>query len=93
MLETDQAYAEARAQVKYLDKRLKVVKSHALLNASGTVAEKEAESYTSAEYQEALKQYKNAVLDMETMGVKRETIALKIEVWRTRSANRRTGNI
>lgn len=90
---SDEHYAEAKAKVKYLDKKLKVVKAKAFLSAEGSVAVRDAISRSSIGYTEALEEYGDAVLDMETMGVKRETIFIRIEIWRTKSANTRKGNI
>jgi len=90
---SDQPYADAKAKVKYLDKKLKVIKAQAFLNASGTGEVRKAESEVSNEHQDALEDYKNSVLDMETLGVERETIFIRIEIWRTKSANQRKGNI
>jgi len=90
---SDIPYAEAKAKVKYLDKKLKVVKAQAFLSADGTMAEKDAKSRVDQSYQDAVEEYKDAVLDMETLGVERETINIRVEIWRTRSANSRKGNI
>lgn len=90
---SDGPYAEAKAKVKYLDKKLKVVKAQAFLNATGTMAEKDAKSRVDDTYKDSLEEYKDACLDMETMGVERETINIRVEIWRTKSANQRKGNI
>lgn len=90
---SDEPYADAKAKVKYLDKKLKVVKAQAFLNSDGTMAEKDAKSRVAQTYKDELENYRNAVLDMETLGVKRETINIRVEIWRTRSANSRKGNI
>ena len=93
LAESDQLYAESKAKVKYLDKKLKVVKAHAFLKSEGTIAEREAKAYTDDAYKDCLEEYKNACLDMETLGVERETINVRVEIWRTKSANQRRGNI
>lgn len=90
---SDGPYADAKAKVKYLDKKLKVVKAQAFLGAEGTVGERDARSRVSGSYQACLEEYRDAVLTMETMGVERETINIRIEIWRTKSANSRKGNI
>ncbi len=90
---SDQHYADAKAKVKYLEKKLKVIKAQAFLNASGTGEVRKAESEVSVDHMQALEEYKDAVLDMETLGVERETINIRIEIWRTKSANSRKGNI
>ena len=91
--ESDQPFADAKAKVKYLDKKLKVIKAQAYLNADGTGQDKKAKSEVDQVHQDALQEYKEAVLDMETLGVRRETINIRVEVWRTKSANQRKGNV
>ena len=93
LCESDLLYAESKATVKYLDKKLKVIKAQSFLKQTGSVAEKTAQAEASDEHIKALDEYKDSVLDMETLGVQRETINIRIEIWRTRSANSRKGNI
>ena len=93
LCESDIPYADAKAKVKYLDKKLKVIKAHAFLKADGTGEVRKAMSEVDPAHIEALEDYKNACLDMETLGVERETINIRIEIWRTKSANSRKGNI
>jgi len=94
LVDSDIPYAESKANVKYLDKKLKVVKAQALLKVgTGSVAEKQAIAEASPEHLEALEEYKNSVLDMEILGTQRETINIRVDIWRTRSADRRRGNI
>ena len=91
--ESDQQFAEAKANVKYLDKKLKVIKAQAFLNSKGTGEVRKAESEVSEAHQQTLEEYKDSVLEMEIMGVRRETMNIRVEVWRTKSANQRKGNI
>jgi len=97
LVDSDIPYAEAKANVKYLDKKLKVVKAQALLKIGSvdkrSVAEKQAIAEASPEHLEALEEYKNSVLDMEILGTQRETINIRVDIWRTKSADRRRGNI
>ena len=93
LCESDQPFADAKARVKYLDKKLKVVKARALLEATGSVAEKQAKAEVSQDHLDALEEYRNAVLDMETLGTERETINIRVEIWRTKCANSRKGNV
>jgi hypothetical protein len=93
LCESDQMFADAKAKVKYLEKKLKVIKARAFLDASGTGEVRKAESEVAQTHLDALEEYRNAVLDMETLGVERETINIRIEIWRTKSANTRKGNI
>lgn len=93
LCDSDHPYAEAKAKVRYLDKKLKVIKATAFLNATGTGEVRKAEAEVSDEHQKSLEEYKDAVLDMEILGVERETINIRVEIWRTKSANQRKGNI
>jgi len=93
LCESDNPYGDAKGNVRYLEKKLKVVKATAFLAAEGSVELRKAISEVSDEHQAALEDYRNACLDMETLGVQRETINIRIEIWRTKSANSRKGNI
>lgn len=93
LLATDEVQAKARAYVKAMEHRLKVIRSEELLKASGTVAEKEAIAYSSSAYINAVNEYENAVYDNELYCAQRKTAELHIEVWRSQNANRRVGNI
>jgi|ETNvirome_6_1000_1030641.scaffolds.fasta_scaffold46252_2 hypothetical protein len=93
LCESDIPYGEAKGRVKYLDKKLKVIKAQAFLKAEGTGEQRKAISEIDPDHLAALEEYKNACLDMETLGVQRETINIRVEIWRTNSANQRKGNI
>lgn len=94
LAETDHPYAQAKAAVDGYKYRLKIAKAQALLGAgSGTVPEKEAKAETDQGYRMMVDEYEDAVTDMHTMGTKRETAKLIIEVWRTEQANQRVGHV
>jgi hypothetical protein len=93
LAETDEEHAHAKALVKGLEQSRKTVKSIAFLQATGTMAEKEAVAYKSQEYQAVVAKYENAVADEAILHNKRTTNALIVDVWRSENANRRTGNI
>lgn len=90
---TDEKYANARARVKYLDHKRKTIKATAYLEAAGTINERESYAYTSAEMVAFLEEYKNAVYDEQILLSKRKSAELAIEIWRSKNANRRQGNI
>ena len=85
--------ANARALVKYMEQKRKTLKAIGFAKAEGTMAEREAISYTTAEYMQFLEDYKEAVYDDQLYQNKRTRAALTIEVWRSKSANQRAGNI
>ena len=88
---TDEQSAAAKGRVKALEYRLKVEKAIQFLQASGTVAEKEATSLASETYADMVNEYQEAVTEFETFAAKRERAVLTIDVWRTEAANRRNG--
>jgi hypothetical protein len=93
LAETDEPAAKAKALVKALEQRRKTVKAYQFIQATGTMAEKEAAAYASAEYEEITEAIENAVADSELYANKRMTESLIVEIWRTVQANRRNGNI
>ena len=93
LAETDEEHAKAKALVKGIEQSRKTVKAIAFLQASGTMAEKEAIAYKSQEYQDIVAKYEDAVADEALLHNKRTTNALIVDVWRSENANRRTGNI
>lgn len=89
--ETDLPAAEAKSKAKALEAYGKTAKAFGFLEASGTVAEREAQSVITPEYREYLKTYEKAVLVSESFTNKRATEAGVREVWRSLQANRRQG--
>lgn len=90
---TDEQFGALRGAVKASEYTLKVIKAQAFLDTSGTVAEREAQALTSAEFVKAFHDYKDLHTEFATMEAKRKTKELEIEVWRSTSANRRAGNV
>jgi hypothetical protein len=88
---TDEDAAVAKARYKTLEQYGKTVKAFGFLDASGTVAEREAKALRSDEYKTFLKEYEEAVMDSERYANKRATEAGVREVWRSLQANRRQG--
>lgn len=91
LAKTDEQTAAAKGRVKALEYRLKVAKAMEFLQASGTVAEKDATSLASDIYTQMVNEYQEAVTEFETFAAKRERAVLTIDVWRTEQANRRNG--
>ena len=91
--ETDDTAAEAKVEElrsKYLMERTEYIEK---LGAVGTVAEREAKAKTSQKYMKAEETYLTAMTNNEKLKAKRASAAIRIEVWRSKNANRRTGNI
>lgn len=94
MAATDTTHAAAKGEVERLNLVKKTIEAAAYLDApKGTVAEKEAYVYTTAEYVAHCETYKQAVLEYQRLTNERERERLIIEVWRTVNANQRRGNI
>ncbi len=86
---TDEQYANAKAAVKATEHILKVIKAKAVLEAEGAVTLREQTAYASDAYQAKLAELKDFILESETLGAKRRTAELAIEVWRSLNSNRR----
>ena len=91
LAETDEDAAKAKAKAKSLEQFGKTVKAYGFLEASGTVAEREAKSLTTEEYKKYLRAYEDAVMESEKYANKRASEAGIREVWRSLQANRRQG--
>ena len=67
----------------------KIIKGRNFLTASGTVAERDAIAYTSAEFTTYVDNLRDATVDLEILEAKRESWQREVEIWRTLSANKR----
>jgi len=89
--ETDEVRAKLSARVKALEYEAKSIRGLVFLDASGTMAEKEAKAVSSAPYRAWIEDYENAYAECETIKAKRERAVLSIDVWRSLNASRRQG--
>jgi len=93
---TDESAAQAIAYAEYLkrskDTKKAVVKMISTLSSD---AARETEALASEEYKEHLIKLKDAESDALILKNKRHTLELRIEIWRSKNANRRQagGNI
>ena len=85
------SYGPARGHLAFSDANLRRVKSLKMLQEQGSVADREARAYASAEYLEAIEQLQNATADYETIRAKREAAVMMIELWRSQSSARKQG--
>ena len=84
-----EAYAIAKAQTRQIDHYRKIKRSQLFLEATGTVAEREAKAEASPEYKElvdGLASSEETENKMKWLLVAAQT---KLDVWRTMSANER----
>lgn len=95
LISTDDEYGRLRGAVKGFEHRLKIAKAMAFLDAKGegSQGERAEIAIASQSYKDLVEEYENTVAEMETIAAKRKSRELTIEVWRSQSANKRTGNI
>ena len=89
LVETDIPAAKAKGKVKALDQYGRTVKAFGFLEATGTVAEREAKSYTTDKWKQHIDNVEQAVIDAETLDNQRASAMGVRDVWRTLQANRR----
>ena len=68
---------------------IKMYKSMAFLESNGTVAEREATANIDPRVKDAVEAHRDAVTDKMTI-MTRQAMSLKIEVWRSQNATKRT---
>jgi len=83
-------YGEVCGLVELQSHNIKMYKSMAFLEATGTVAERDAHANMDQRVIDAVEAHKDAVVEKMTIQTRRQAMSLKIEVWRTQSASNRT---
>jgi len=91
LAQTDDIYGELVGRCKALEYRIKVARSQAFLDATGTIAERDSIAQTSQEYKDKIDEYENAVMEKEIIAAKRKRAELTCDVWRSINAARRQG--
>jgi hypothetical protein len=90
MIKNAKAYAEAKANVTYLEQFRKSKKALLFANAMGnTIADKEAYAYSHPEYIELLDGLKKAVAEAERLRWMLVAAQARIDVWRSQEASNR----
>lgn len=89
LAETDEEYANEKAQVERSEILRKRVRARVFLAASGTVAERERTAEVSVEAEQADDDYCKSVRLYETLRAKRQRAEIVIDVWRSLEASRR----
>jgi len=92
LAENDRAYAQTKAAHTAKKEAVKVAEAFALLESTGAnAAERTAKARTSAQYKLALEELETAEFEHELIRLRFKRAEVKIDVWRTISANiRRT---
>ena len=87
-------YAMWKSRMVFLDKNRKTVRAIAILRATGkTISENTIRGEASEDYQNALKEYEEAVEQFTLIDSYRKAAETKIDLWRSINASLRRGNI
>lgn len=90
MIKNAEAYAQAKANVTYLEQFRKSKKAMLFASAPGsTVADKENFAYRHQEYMQVLDGLKNAVEEAERLRWMLVAAQARIDVWRSQEASNR----
>ena len=82
-------YAEAEANVTYIENYLKSVKAELMAEETGTLGAKEAYAYAHPRYIEQLRGLREAVSIKAEIKWRMEAAKLKFEFWKTQQFNTR----
>jgi len=90
MIKNSEAYANAKAQVVYLTEYRKTVKAIGFQRSlKNTMAEKEADAYTTVEYISCVEGLKEAVAEAERLRWMLVAAQARVDVYRTQEASNR----
>ena len=90
MIKNSEAYANAKAQVVYLTEYRKTVKALGFQRSlKNTMAEKEADAYTTVEYATCVEGLKEAVAEAERLRWMLVAAQARVDVYRTQEASNR----
>ena len=93
LVATDESAAKAKALVAFLEDKKKTVKATIMADLDGSISSREVVAHASETYKQACEDYRDAVYEFELLKNRRKSAELVVEVWRTESANQRTGNV
>ena len=90
MIKNSEAYANAKAQVVYLTEYRKTVKAIGFQRSlKNTMAEKEADAYTTAEYTSCVEGLREAVAEAERLRWMLVAAQARVDCWRSMEASNR----
>jgi hypothetical protein len=90
MVDSDEPHARARANVDAIELRIKTTKAMEFIKAEAkTATEREAMALVAIEHGGLAKEYEEAVYLHELLKAKRGTAQIQIDLYRTKSANKR----
>jgi SOS response regulatory protein OraA/RecX len=91
---TDEPCAELRTDMERAEFKAKAIKDTLFRLTEGrSVADRQAEAGTAAQYTDAMDAYFDAMQQYEAMRNKRTTESIVVETWRSLNASRRQGNV
>jgi len=90
MIKNSEAYANAKAQVVYLTEYRKTVKAIGFQRSlKNTMAEKEADAYTTVEYATCVEGLREAVAEAERLRWMLVAAQARVDCWRSMEASNR----
>ena len=90
MIKNAEAYAQAKAQVVYLTEYRKTVKAIGFQRSlKNTMADKEADAYTTVEYATCVEGLKDAVAEAERLRWMLVAAQARVDCWRSMEASNR----
>ena len=90
MIKNSEAYANAKAQVVYLTEYRKTVKAIGFQRSlKNTMAEKEADAYTTVEYTSCVEGLREAVAEAERLRWMLVAAQARVDCWRSMEASNR----
>ena len=90
MIKNAEAYAQAKAQVTYLTEHRKTVKALGFQRSlKNTMAEKEADAYTTDDYKTCVEGLREAVAEAERLRWMLVAAQARVDCWRSMEASNR----
>ena len=90
MIKNAEAYAQAKAQVTYLTEHRKTVKALGFQRSlKSTMAEKEADAYTTDDYKTCVEGLREAVAEAERLRWMLVAAQARVDCWRSMEASNR----
>ena len=90
LAESDDAYAQEKAEVERADIARRRARARVFLLASGPVEERKATAETSPDVEQADERYCASVKAFETLKARRERADIVVRVWQSLESTRRT---
>lgn len=90
--DTAKQYGQMCGRMAYASSNLRRVKALQMLSAPpGSVADREATAYASADYLAAMEEERDATAEKETLRAMRDAAEFSFELWRSQNSARKAG--